>query len=147
MRVGAILLSIWSGLNLIVAVHVTAATLAGASPPALALVLDEPRIARLDPQVIAVVHAQAALANPCVIALCLLVLVLVWRGVVARARWAWWTLVAALVPLLAFGFVSDGYLGHHNLAANLVSTAILTTGLALTGLALRDRASTRSAPR
>ena len=142
MKAGVVLLSIWSGLNGLVAVAVTAMTLSGRTPPALSMRFTEPEIRNLDDRVVGVVNAQAALANPCIVALCLLVFVLTWKGVGRRARWAFWALASSLVPLQAFGFVSDGFLGHRNIAANIASTAILLTGLTLAGLDLfRQRGS------
>ena len=133
MKAGAVLLSIWSGLNAVVASAVTVLTLSGRSPPALSMVFTEPETRRLDGKVISVVNAQAALANPCIVALCILVVVVIWKAVVRKARWAFLALAGTLVPLQAFGFVSDGFLGHQNIAANIISTALLTAGLTLTG--------------
>lgn len=138
-KLGAILLSVWSGLNLLVGAAVTALTLASRPPPALAMVFSGAEIARLDPRVREVVSAQAALCNPLIVALCGLVLAIVWTSLVRGARWAWWALAAALVPVQLFGFVSDGFLGHHNLVANAVSTVILGTALALTGAYALDK--------
>jgi hypothetical protein len=136
LKVGAMLLSLWSGLNILVAVAVATMTLSGRNPPALSILFTDAEIHRLDGKVIAVVNAQAALANPCIVALCLVVLGTIWKGLIARMRWSFWVLVGALLPLQAFGFVSDAFLGHRNLIANLVSTAILITGLGLSGCAL-----------
>lgn len=136
LKAGAILLSLWSGLNLLVAVVVTAMTLSGRNPPALSILFTDAEIRRLDGKVIAVVDAQAALANPCIVALCLVVLGIIWKGLIARMRWSFWVLVCALFPLQAFGFVSDAFLGDRNLVANIVSTAILIIGLGLSGCAL-----------
>lgn len=131
LRIGAGLLLAWSGLNLLVAAAVTLLTLAGRDAPVLAMVLDDAGIAALDPRVLGVVNAQAVFANPCVVALCLLVMVLVVRGVRAGIRWAHTALVVALVPLQAFGFASDAFLQHRNLAANVVSSVVLVAGLVL----------------
>lgn len=128
---GAVVLSIWSGLNLLVGAAVTAMILIGRAPPALAMVVPDGEIASLDARALAVVNAQAALANPLIVALCLLVLAIIWTSLVDGARWAFWALVAGLVPLQIFGFISDDYLGHHNLTANVVSSLVLLCGLAL----------------
>jgi len=130
-RAGAVLLSVWCVLNAAVALAVTIATLAGRAPPALALILSKDEIQRLDPRALAVVNAQAALANPCIVVVCALVLAIVWNGLMKGASWAWWTLAATLLPLQAFGFVSDGFLGHRNVVANLVSAFILVAALVL----------------
>jgi hypothetical protein len=137
LKAGAVLLSIWSSFNLLVAVMVTAMTVTGQPPPALSLLFTDIEIRGLDNDIIAVVNAQATLANPSVFALCIVVLAIIWKGLLARARWAFWSLAVALVPLQVFGFVSDAFLGHRNLVANVVSTLVLTAGLGLSGYALR----------
>jgi hypothetical protein len=123
-RVGVVLVSVWCVANLVVAVVVTAMTIAGSAPPALRLVMEPHEIAKVDGRAIDVIHAQAAIANPCIAALCVLVLVLVRRRDVV-------TVAAVIVPVQAFGFVSDGFLGHRNLAVNIASTVLLVAGLAL----------------
>ena len=132
LKIGAVLLSVWSGLNLLVALAVTGLTLAGRPPPALSFLFDEAQAAQLDPRALAVINAQALLANPCIVALCALRLVVVWEGVMRRVRWCWVGLCGALVPLQVFGFVSDAALGGKNVAANVVSTLVLLGGLGLT---------------
>jgi hypothetical protein len=131
LRAGAVLLSIWCGLNAAVALYVTVMTVSGHAAPALALVLRPSEVGAADPRLLAVVNAQAAMANPCIIALCGLVLAVTWTSVMARARWALRALIPTLVPLQAFGFVSDGFLHDRNLAANVGSTVVLITALAL----------------
>jgi len=138
LKVGAILLSIWSGLNLCVAAGVTVGTFLERKPPALALLLNDSEIGELDPRAIAVVNAQATLANPCIVALCALTLVVVWTSLIRGARWAWLALFGTLLPLQAFGFVSDAFLGHRNLGANVASSGLLLLALVFSGLGLRS---------
>ena len=138
LKVGAVLLSLWSGLNLLVGLGVTLFILAGNPPPALAFIFSEAEIGLLDARTLAVVRGLALLANPCIVALCTLTLVVIWQGVMRGARWAWVGLCAALLPIQAFGFVSDAAFGNRNLAANVVSTIVLVVGLGLS-------AGTRSA--
>lgn len=135
MRASRILLTVWAGLNAVVAAYVTVATLAGAAPPALRLVLSSEQVSRVDPAALGVIHAQAAIANPLILVVCAWVIVAAWTAL--HERWVRVTLIATLLPLQAFGFVSDGYLGGTNLIANVISTAILGAGLALTAAAKR----------
>ena len=102
LKAGAILLSVWSGLNLLAAIAVTVLTVSHHTPPALSMLFTNDDVLRLDGRVLAVVDAQAALGNPSIAAVCILVLALVWRGVMASARWAWWALACALIPLQVF---------------------------------------------
>jgi hypothetical protein len=141
LKAGAVLLSIWSVVNLLVAVGVTILTLRGRTPITM-MVGDEPGSPRLH----AIVYAQAALCNPCIAALCLLVLVITWSSLVRRAHWAFWALVATLAPLQAFAFVSDGYLGHRNLGANIGSTLLLGVALSLCDYGRRGARSATLGP-
>jgi hypothetical protein len=130
-RIGAGLLSVWSVLNLLVAAAVTALTLAGRPAPALQLVLRDDQLQAVDARVLAVVKAQALFANPAIVVCCALVLVLLRKGVLGELPWAWRALAFTLLPLQAFGFISDGALGSVNLAANVISSVVLVVGLAL----------------
>ncbi len=140
LRAGAIVLSIWCVLEALVALVVTAATLAGRAPPALALVMSEERIAAADPDLVAVVNAQASIANPLIVSLTIAVLVITWKALVVRARWALPALAAILGPLQVFGFVSDAYLGGRNWIANGVSSVVLAVALGLAAVGLRRSA-------
>ena len=110
-----VLLTLWAGLNFLVAAFVTLSTVLGQPPPALAI--------HSDP--VAVVKAQAALANPLIMAVTAWVLLLTWR----RPNESAVPLALTLVPIQAFGFVSDHFIGNANLTANLISSALLLVGL------------------
>jgi hypothetical protein len=122
-KAGRVLLSLWAGLNALVAAFVTLSTVMGRSPPALALVMDD--ASQVDPRALAVIQAQAAIANPLILAVCAMVLTLIWT----RPKEYWALLAATLVPVQAFGFVSDAFLGHRNVIANAISTAMVLAGL------------------
>jgi hypothetical protein len=139
-KIGLVLLSVWCGLEIAVAAWVTAMTFAGRSPPALLLVIPKERISRVAPEALAVINAQAALANPCICAVSAMALVLAWRGVARGQRWTFWLLFGTLLPLQASAFASDSFLGHRNLVANLISTLMLTVSLALIGTGTRRAA-------
>ena len=112
-------------------------TMAGRDAPALGMLFSKAEMARLDGRAVAVVNAQAAITNPCIVALCVLVLVVVWKGLVNGKRWAFWAIALVLLPLQIFGFVSDAFLGHRNLVANVASSVILVSGVTLAGFGLR----------
>jgi hypothetical protein len=130
-KVGLVLFSIWCGLEIAVAAWVTAMTFVGRSPPALSLVMSDAKISSVPPEALAVISAQAAIANPCICAVCAMALVLVWRGVARGQRWTWWLLFGTLLPVQASAFGSDSFLGHRNLIANIFSTLFLAGSLAL----------------
>jgi hypothetical protein len=125
LKAGRVVLTLWAGLNALVAAFVTLSTVMGRSPPALALVMSD--TSGVDPKALAVIQAQAAIANPLILAVCAFVVVLLWT----RPREYGVTLAATLLPVQAFGFVSDRFLGNTNLAANAVSTVMVVVGLVL----------------
>ncbi|MFT3709321.1 MAG: hypothetical protein QM817_16905 [Archangium sp.] len=127
-KIGLALLGVWTALNFVVALYVTIATVTGHSPPALRLVMSDAQIANVDPSALAVINAQAAIANPLIMAVCAFVVVLLVRA--RHERWAIATLGAILVPVQLFGFVSDAFLGGTAMTANLVSSVVLLGGLA-----------------
>lgn len=129
-KAGTVLLSLWAGLNALVALFVTVSTVLQRSPPALRLMLSEDEIRAVEPRALAVIQAQAAIANPLIIAVCALALFLLYTR---PPRW-WPVLAGTLLPVQAFGFVSDAFLGGRNLVANVVSTVLLGLGLLLSRL-------------
>jgi len=138
MKVGRVLLTLWAGLNILAAAMVTILTLATRTSPALLLVLDADAISRIDSRALAVVNAQAALANPCIIGFCVLVLAVVWSNRSSASGSFYRILVPTLAFVQVFAFVSDGYLGHRNLIVNMASTALWTAGLGLVLSAPRE---------
>lgn len=132
-RIGLGLLTAWSGLNLALAVVIVMAmALFGRHAPALSLVFSDAQIRALEPHVVGVVDALAILGNSCIAGFCGLALAVVWRGVARGVGWAWTALAVTAGGIQAAGFLSDARLGHRDLIANLVSTALLAAGLAAT---------------
>ena len=129
-KFGLVLLTVWSILEILVAAAVTVITLTKGKPPALQLSVASELILRVDSQAIAVINAQAALANPLIIGLCILVLAMLWSPHPKYPSGLHPVLIPVLAFIQLFAFISDGYLGNQNLAANLVSTGMLATGLA-----------------
>jgi hypothetical protein len=128
MKIGSILLSIWSGFNLVLALGITLALLVfERNAPALSILFEGGEIARLDPRALATVNALAVLCNAVIAAFCALVLMVTWKA--RRQTWAFFALAGTMVFVQACGFASDARLGHRNLIANVISTGILVVGL------------------
>ena len=129
------MLSIWSGVNLLLAGAILISmTMFGKNAPGLRILFDDAGVRGLDPRALATVNAIAVLFNACAIAFCLLMLYVTWSGVAAGSKAAYWALVVASGSLQAFGFIADAYLGGRNLLANVISSAVLLFGLGLSGL-------------
>lgn len=143
LNIGAVLISLWSGVNLLLALGILVAMALGQNPPSVGLVFSDAEVVALDPKALALIRALAVLFNACAVSFCALVLALTWRGVVAGTRGSVAVVAVASGLLQLSGFWSDAYLGHHNLLANLVSTLILGAGLALVAFDQPTRGSAR----
>ena len=135
LRAGGIVLSIWSGVNLLLAGAILISmTVFGRNAPGLRILFDEAGVRGLDSRALATVNAIALLFNACAVAFCLLMLYVTWSGVAAGRKAAYWALAIASGSLQVFGFISDAYLGGRDLLANVISSAVLLAGLGLSGL-------------
>ena len=113
LRAGGIALSIWSGVNLLLAGAILISmTMFGKNAPGLRILFDEASVRGLDPRALATVNAIAVLFNACAVAFCLLMLYVTWSGVAAGSKAAYWALVVASGSLQVFGFVSRRLFGR-----------------------------------
>jgi len=143
LRAGAIALSVWSGVNLLLAGAILVSmTVFGTNAPGLRVLFDEAAVRGLDPRALATVNALAVLFNACALAFCILMLYVTWSGLAVGTRSAFWAVAVAAGSLQVSGFRSDAFLGGRNLLANVVSSVVLLVGLGLSGLgAYRGRAA------
>lgn len=135
-RAGKIVLSVWFGANLLLALGILAAMLLfGANAPGLSVLLSDAQIAALDPLVRRTVSSIAVLGNASIAGFCSLGLAAVWLGPgergEPRARRSYWVLAATALAVQCSGFASDAYVGNKNVIANVVSSVILLAGLGL----------------
>lgn len=130
LKTGAVLISLWSGFNLLLALGILVAMALGKNPPSVGMVFSDAEASMLDQRALGLISALAVLFNACAVCFCTLVLALTWKGVVAGSRASLAAIAVAFGFLQPAAFWSDSYLGHHNLAANLVSTLVIAAGLA-----------------
>lgn len=145
LRTGAILLSLWTGLNLLLAVGILFSLLAlGKNAPALLSLYGTIAPAEIDPRALATINALAVVFNASAASLCGLSLMVIWIALVRRLHWAFWALTAVLTFIQAAGFASDAFLGNRNLTANLASSFLLLAGLSFAAIGIfRDRSAPR----
>jgi hypothetical protein len=130
LRAGAILLSLWTGFNLVLALGILFMLLVlGKNAPALLILYGNLQAEGMDPRALATINALAVMFNACTASICALSLAMVWFGVVRRAVWAFWSLVGCLTFLQAAGFASDAFLGNKDLLANALSSLVLLCGI------------------
>ena len=131
LRTGAILLSLWTGFNFVLALGILFMLLVlGKNAPCLLILYGDSRAVGMDPRALATINALAVVFNGCAAAICALSLPVIWIALVRRAVWAFWALLGPLLFLQAMGFASDSFFAHKNLVANVVSSSLLLSGFA-----------------
>ena len=130
LRAGAILLSIWTGLNLVLALGIFFMLLVlGKNAPALLILYGDLQATDMDPRALATINGLAVVFNACAAAICRLSLSVIWAALRRAAPWAFWSLVICLGFLQAAGFASDSFFHHKNLLANVGSALLLLSGI------------------
>ena len=136
-RVGAILLSLWAGFNLVLALGILFMLLVlGKNAPALLILYGDLQAEGMEPRALATINALAVMFNACAASLCALSLAMIWFAVVRKAVWAFWSVAGCLLFLQAAGFASDTFLSNKDFVANVVSSLVLLGGLFAVGIAL-----------
>lgn len=138
LRTGTTVLSIWSGLNLLMGVACNGAMVLNQNSPGFRLLFGDATIQEMDPSVVAAVNSMAMLCNALVAAFCLLALVVIWTGLAKRSLWAFWGLLIAMGWFQLFGFLSVAYYGGGILVLSyyIISSALLVIGLGTSAWAL-----------
>ena len=137
LRTGAILLSLWAGFNLLLALGILFLLLVlGENAPALLILYGDLQPKDIDPRALSTINALAVMFNAGAASICALSLSLIWFAVMRRAVWAFWSLAGCLAFLQAAGFASDTFLGNKDLLANATSSLLLLGGLCLVGIAI-----------
>lgn len=105
LRTGTILLSLWTGFNLALALCILFLMLAlGKNAPCLAILFDDTQATGMDLRALATINGLAVVFNACAAAVCGLSLSVIWVALRRRARWAFWSLVICLGFLQTAGF-------------------------------------------
>jgi hypothetical protein len=137
LRAGAIVLSVWTGFNLVLALGILFMLLVlGKNAPALLILYGDLQAQGMDPRALATINALAVMFNASAASICALSLAMIWLAVVRKTRWAFWALAGCLAFLQAAGFASDMFLGNRDLLANTVSSLLLLCGIFLVGAAI-----------
>jgi hypothetical protein len=137
LRTGAILLSLWTGFNLILALGILFMLLIlGKNAPCLLILYDDIRAVGMDPRALATINGLAVVFNACTAAICALSLAVIWLALIKRNVWAFWALAGSLFFLQAAGFASDSFFAHKNLIANIISSSLLLLGFVAAAMSL-----------
>jgi len=139
-KVGSIILTIWSGLNFLVGVGVLIyIVVLNNNAPALQMMMSESELRNLDPRVLSTTNSIAIFLNASIASFCLLSLYVIWGGLMKFRKWAFYALLASMSLMQVGGYLSDFLLGNGNIMAMNVGLFILTLGFVSSGYAIFRR--------
>jgi len=142
LRAGAILLTLWTGLKLLVALGILFMLLVlGKNSPALLLLYGDIQGKSLDPRALATINALAVVANASIAALSILSIVVIWSALMKRAVWAFGSLTCSLLFLEVVRLVGESfYYRRENLLADMATAVLpILTGIACAAIGLFRR--------
>lgn len=134
LKAGAIILSIWGGINfLLAALILTVVLLFNGNSPLLVMVFEQSEIASLDPRVISALNCLTILYNSCAVALSVLALFIIWSNLIKGQKRAFWALLITIgfVELLAFSASAE--VGNARWQVNVVLSVLYVLGIGLVG--------------
>lgn len=149
LRAGSAFLSIWSGINfLLAALILTTLVIFGADSPLLVMVFEQSEIAALDARVIASLNTLTILYNSCSVVLSLLVWVLIRKNLIVGQRWAFWVLLFVIGFVEVMAFIASAPIGNARWQVNVVQSVLYAVGIGLSGYAIHksEQPAGRSTP-
>lgn len=131
LRAGSILLTLWAGLNLVIALGILVMILLlGKNAPALMILFGDIQGKDVDPRSLATINALAGLCNAWRAAMSAAVLVIIWTALRRKAAWAFWTLAGCVIFVQLAGLGSGAlYHKQENLLAEAVPSLLPIAGL------------------
>ena len=134
---GSIVLSIWSGINfLLAALILTSVVVFNANSPLLVMVFERSEIASLDAKVIASLNALTILYNSCSVVLSVLVWLLIRKSLIAGEKWAFWVLLFVIGFVEVMAFIASAPIGNARWPVNVVQSLLFIVGMGLAGYSI-----------
>jgi hypothetical protein len=134
---GSIVLSIWSGINfLLAALILTSVVIFKANSPLLVMVFERSEIASLDARVIASLNTLTILYNSCSMVVSVLVWLLIRKNLMAGLKWAFWVLLFVIGFLEVMAFIASAGVGNARWQVNVVQSVLYVVGIGLSGYSI-----------
>jgi hypothetical protein len=134
---GSIVLSIWSGINfLLAALILTSVVVFNADSPLLVMVFKRSEIAALDSRVIASLNALTILYNSCSVVVSVMVWIIIRQNLVSGQKWAFWTLLFTIGFVEVMAFIASAQVGHARWQVNVVLSVLYIVGIGLSGYSM-----------
>ena len=137
LKTGSIILSIWSGINfLLAALILTSVVIFNANSPLLVMVFEKYEIASLDTRVIASLNTLTILYNSCSMVLSLLVWLIIRKNLNTGQKWAFWALLFVIGFVEVMAFIASAEVGHVRWQVNVILSILYVVGIGVTGFAI-----------
>ncbi len=137
LKAGSIILSIWSGINFILAALIlTSVVVFNADSPLLVMVFEKSEIANLNPRVIESLNTLTILYNSCSVVVSVLVWTIIRNNLVAGEKWAFWLLLFVIGFIEVMAFIASAGVGHARWQVNVVQSAVFVVGIGLAGYSI-----------
>lgn len=132
---GSIVLSIWCGINFILALILLCyvIVLKKDSPILQVASFSEAEIASLSAKSMAALNSFTILYNSCSLMISVLTWPLIHRNLAAGQKWAFWLLVGVIGFIEAMAFLASSYIGNGRWQVNVVQSVLYLTGICLSG--------------
>jgi hypothetical protein len=137
LKAGSIILSIWSGINFLLAsLILTSVVIFNANSPLLVMVFEKSEIASLNAKVIASLNALTILYNSCSMVLSVLVWLLIRKSLIAGQKWAFWVLLFVIGFVEVMAFIASAPIGNARWQVNVVLSVLYIVGIGLSGYSM-----------
>ncbi len=145
LRVGAIILTFWAGVRLLLALGILAMLLVfSKNAPVLVVLYGDIQGSGVDPRALATINALAVLCNAAIAAMCLLSLTVIWCALMRRVAWAVWSLAACVFFLQGASFFSDALLHDPDLLGNAAASSIPVVGIIFAAVGVSRRSTAKA---
>ena len=141
LKKGSIVLSIWCGINFILALIILCyvIVLKKDSPILQVASFSEAEISSLSVKTIAALNCFTILCNSCSLMVSALTWPLIRKNLVAGQKSAFWTLVFVIGFIEVMAFWASSYIGHGRWQVNVLQSVLYLVGIGLSGYSLFNR--------
>ena len=136
LKIGSIILSVWCALNMLPALGIVGYVAFGNIHPLLPARFSEAEINAISPNVLDTINGMAVFANGHVVALCLIALIAIWKGLNKKVVWVFWALLISMTAASLAGFAA-GYVDRtHYYDPSIISALLLAAGFTCAAMGL-----------
>ena len=139
LRIGCIILSIWSGIQFIASVMSLAASFIGKYAPMMKMVFTDEEISSIDSKVLGVTKALAINHNTGATIFSLFSIIIIWFALNNGQKWSFWGLLILGLFSHIIWFLSDSLIGNKSLVVNVILLLIFVIGISLSGIGLFNK--------